>query len=77
MKSGLCHLADKVGLKLAGEYGVHDTRATRRRNVRLKNKHQDRFGLQAVLRIWDILVRFRFRRSVPLTSGSGSCYFPH
>jgi hypothetical protein len=47
-KSGLCHLADKVGLKLAGEYGVHDTRATRRRNVRLQNKHQDNFRLQEI-----------------------------
>ncbi len=73
----MCHLADKVGLKLAGEYGVHDTRATRRRNVRLQNKHQDKFRPQAVLRIRDILVRIRIRGSVPLTSGSGSCYFPH
>jgi hypothetical protein len=48
MKLGLYHLADKIGLKLAGEYGVHDTRATRRRNVRLENKHQDKLGLQGI-----------------------------
>ncbi len=48
MKSGLYHLAYKIGLKLAGEYGVHDTRATRRRNVRLQNKHQDKLGLQEI-----------------------------
>jgi hypothetical protein len=28
-----------------------------------------------VLRIRDILVRIRIRGSVPLTNGSGSCYF--
>ncbi len=31
----------------------------------------------AVLRIHDILVWIRIRGSMPLTSGSGSCYFRH
>ncbi len=30
---------------------------------------------QPVLRIRDIFVQFRIRRAVPLTNGSGSCYF--
>jgi hypothetical protein len=30
---------------------------------------------QPVLRIHEILVRIRIRRSIPLTNGSGSCYF--
>ncbi len=32
-------------------------------------------ALMAVLRIHDILVWIRIRRSMPLTNGSGSCYF--
>ncbi len=31
-------------------------------------------ALSAVLRIHDILVRIRIRRSMPLTNGSGSCF---
>ncbi len=32
---------------------------------------------KAVLRIYDILVWIRIRGSMPLTNGSGSCYFRH
>jgi hypothetical protein len=35
------------------------------------------FLQDAVLRIHDILVRIRIRGSMPLTSGSGSCYSRH
>jgi hypothetical protein len=37
---------------------------------------QSRF-LLAVLRIHDFLVWIRIRGSMPLTNGSGSCYFRH
>ncbi len=36
-----------------------------------------RIPVAAVLRIHDILVCIRIRGSMPLTNGSGSCYFRH
>jgi serine/threonine protein kinase len=40
--------------------------------------HRSTFCLHiAVLRIYDILARIRLRGSMPLTNGSGPCYFPH
>ncbi len=43
-----------------------------------QNQHQECwYALCPVLRIHDILVWIRIRGSMPLTNGSGSCYFLH
>jgi hypothetical protein len=41
-----------------------------------RQSRMSRILVKPVLRIRDILVRIRIPGSVPLTNGSGSCYFP-
>jgi hypothetical protein len=40
-------------------------------------KHNYYYNFKTVLRIQDILLWIRIRGSLPLTNGSGSCYFRH
>jgi hypothetical protein len=58
-----CHPAEYRAQKV--EESVHLLQVINKRNC----------SLQTVLWIWDILVRIRTRRSVPLTYGSGSYFF--
>ncbi len=60
-----------------------ETRALVEPAHQLEHRHRvvlrQAWCLQAVLRIHDILgrIRIRIRGSMPLTNGSGSCYFRH